>query len=211
MADQLPKINDWLTATIQCRGMKGNDSLTERVAGYIVTTSGDTLYVRVGDKVRPVSLDNPTLQVLPPKPSEDAILVLVFSYFTWMRPIGKGAYPYDCGSKTDHPDAMVYEDERNGWTTSHHLKNTKNGYYTTRQKGLPKMTKVPALYSLELSGFLGFRRIWCNSIEEARQEWTKAKDITYQAYHNGQMETFKYTAWELFWNGQLQKSGKFDN
>ena len=125
-----PKLSDYVTAIVQKSGMAGNGGLTERIAGYVVSGDGNTLiFVRAGNKVRPVNLSNETLTILPPKPREDAILVFTFGLFSWMWPIGKGAYPYDCTAKTKHPDAMVYENEGRGWTTDKHLKDTRNGYY----------------------------------------------------------------------------------
>ena len=132
---QLPKFADWITATIQCRGMKGNEGQTELVAGYVVTTAGDDMiYIRGGDKVRSVNLFTSNLQILPPKPQDDAILVNLFGTFEWMRPVGKGAYPYDCKSKDRYPDAMIYQNDKGGWITDRQLLKTKNGYFNYTSK-----------------------------------------------------------------------------
>ncbi len=134
MTNQLLQINDWFTATIQKQGMKGNDGSIEQVAGYVVTTSAELVYFRVDEKVRIVNLSNPTLQALPPKPQDGAILVNLFGTFEWMRPVGKGAYPYDCKSKDKYPDAMIYQNDKGGWITDRQLLKTKNGYFNYTSK-----------------------------------------------------------------------------
>ena len=127
-----PQINDWLAATIQKRGMKGNDGSTEQVAGYVVAICAELVYFRVNEKVRIVNLSNPTLQVLPPKPSDDAILVNIFGTFEWFNFLGNGAYPYDCKAKDKAPNAGIYQNNKGGWIIDNQLLKTKNGYYNYR-------------------------------------------------------------------------------
>lgn len=47
------------------------------------------------------------------------------------RPVGIGAYPYECIAKDKHPDSMIYVSEAygNGWIASHQLIDTGLGYF----------------------------------------------------------------------------------
>lgn len=45
-----------------------------------------------------------------------------------MTAIGQGAYPYECIAKDKHPDAMIFENDHNGWLGSYDLKQEANDY-----------------------------------------------------------------------------------
>lgn len=45
------------------------------------------------------------------------------------RPVGIGAYPYECIAKDKHPNSMIYVSEGNGWIASHQLVDTGKGYF----------------------------------------------------------------------------------
>lgn len=47
------------------------------------------------------------------------------------RPVGIGAYPYECIAKDKHPNSMIYVSEAygNGWIASHQLIDTGKGYF----------------------------------------------------------------------------------
>lgn len=47
------------------------------------------------------------------------------------KPVGIGAYPYECIAKDKHPDSMIYVSEAygNGWIASHQLVDTGLGYF----------------------------------------------------------------------------------
>lgn len=65
------------------------------------------------------------------------------------------------------------------------------------------------MYTLELTGFLNFKRIKSLTLEQARTAFTQAKTEVYQAYQGGQMVDTKWSFWELYQDGNLVKQGNF--
>lgn len=50
-------------------------------------------------------------------PSEDAALPQTITLWgKQLHAIGRGKYPYDCISKDEHPNAMIYSSPEGGWT-----------------------------------------------------------------------------------------------
>jgi hypothetical protein len=66
------------------------------------------------------------------------------------------------------------------------------------------------VYTLELSGFLNFKRISSLTLDQARAAFKTAKNETYKAYQNGRMIDTKWSSWELYKDGQLINQGEFN-
>lgn len=45
---------------------------------------------------------------------------------------GRGAYPYDCPSKSKHPNSYIYVSGSGGWIASHDLELQEDGSYIIR-------------------------------------------------------------------------------
>jgi len=71
--------------------------------------------------------------------------------------------------------------------------------------------KEMEMFTLELTGFVNFKRIKCSTIEEARVIWAKAqKEQKLTVYSNGKVQhNGQWSSWELYQNEQLIKEGTF--
>lgn len=59
----------------------------------------------------------------------DTIQVSVFGTIQTFRFVGEGAYPYDCPSKTKHPNAKIFiNDDKGSWISEDEIVETLTGF-----------------------------------------------------------------------------------
>ena len=65
------------------------------------------------------------------------------------------------------------------------------------------------MYTLELLGFLNFRRIQNLTLEQARQAWLEASKERWLVRDSFDEHYTRWNMWELWLNGELVNSGQF--